>query len=95
MAVADNAPERVFYNARIFTAEPDHPYNEAWWRTRQSIAQIEQGLGGQSNKRQSLAPLVPFECKEYALFQEFECRPPGFCCIDVLAQALLIFEPPI
>ena len=34
MAVADDAPERVLYDARIFTAEPDHPYNEAWWRTR-------------------------------------------------------------
>src|SRR6266566_2974905 len=29
MAVADDAPERVFVNARIFTAEPDHPYAEA------------------------------------------------------------------
>src|SRR6266705_1412887 len=24
-----DATERVFYNARIFTAEPDHPYAEA------------------------------------------------------------------
>ncbi|PYU72092.1 MAG: hypothetical protein DMG49_08205 [Acidobacteria bacterium] len=29
IAVADDAPERIFYNARIFTAEPDHPYAEA------------------------------------------------------------------
>jgi predicted amidohydrolase YtcJ len=29
IAVADDAPERVFYNARIFTGEPDHPYAEA------------------------------------------------------------------
>src|SRR2546429_8141858 len=29
MAVADDAPERVFVNARIFTAEPNHPYAEA------------------------------------------------------------------
>ncbi len=29
IAVADDAPERVFYNARIFTGEPDRPYAEA------------------------------------------------------------------
>src|SRR6266699_1386539 len=28
-AVADDAVERVFCNAKIFTAEPDHPYAEA------------------------------------------------------------------
>jgi predicted amidohydrolase YtcJ len=27
--VADDAVERLFYNARIFTAEPEHPYAEA------------------------------------------------------------------
>src|SRR5207244_7597934 len=27
--VADDAVERVFCNAKIFTAEPDHPYAEA------------------------------------------------------------------
>ena len=29
LAVADEAVERILYNARIFTAEPDHPYAEA------------------------------------------------------------------
>jgi predicted amidohydrolase YtcJ len=28
-ALADEASERVFYNARIFTGEPEHPYAEA------------------------------------------------------------------
>jgi hypothetical protein len=27
--VADDAVERIFYNARIFTAEPEHRYAEA------------------------------------------------------------------
>ncbi len=29
LAVADEAVERILCNARIFTAEPDHPYAEA------------------------------------------------------------------
>ena len=27
--VSDDGAERIFYNARIFTAEPEHPYAEA------------------------------------------------------------------
>ncbi len=38
MAVADDAPERVFYNARIFAAEPDHPCNEACQLSVSSLA---------------------------------------------------------
>ena len=28
-AIADDAAERILYNARIFTGEPDRPYAEA------------------------------------------------------------------
>src|SRR5262252_2153002 len=28
-AQADHAAERVFFNAKVFTAEPEHPYAEA------------------------------------------------------------------
>lgn len=46
---ADDAAERVFYNARIFTAEPEHPYAEAKFAVKRSL----QSAVGQMSRRKS------------------------------------------